>query len=338
MNRKLLKKAITELQIENDPKTAILDIFLTTEHLQDQIVDIQALVNRIFTEKPTEVKGEKGDPGKDGRDGIDGKDGLSVYPDQVIEALRKLKGKKRLAIANIDGLDEELEYIKLMTGGPSPVYTVTAWTVNPSANAKFVIENNSDILLWSSASTSTFSYAAYLITGGQTADTWSTAAYAVRPAAMAAGCSSFQGFGLSLDQDPLRQMRHSFIYSFRGGAVATLDLFDIAAAATGTWTGAVVYGSGPTFTTGSSLVYDPTTNQGKFAYLSMNGGQHFYRFNCATRQLNEWAQLRYAQGTAVVGNKMAYLPFIDSNGTDKLGFLYTMRNTGSELFNMLLER
>ena len=38
------------------------------------------------------------------------------------------------------------------TAGASPVYTVPAWTVTPSANANFVIENNGDrILLWASA-------------------------------------------------------------------------------------------------------------------------------------------------------------------------------------------
>lgn len=116
MNRKLLKKAITELQIENDPKSAILDIFLTSEHLQEQIVDIQALVNRLFTEKPTEVAGLPGRDGRDGRDGADGKDGLSIYPEQVIDELRKLKGKHRLTIANIDGLEEAIWEVKLMTG------------------------------------------------------------------------------------------------------------------------------------------------------------------------------------------------------------------------------
>ena len=33
------------------------------------------------------------------------------------------------------------------TAGASPVYTVPAWTVTPSANAKFVIENNGDRIL-----------------------------------------------------------------------------------------------------------------------------------------------------------------------------------------------
>ena len=42
------------------------------------------------------------------------------------------------------------------TAGASPVYTVPAWTVTPSANAIFVIENNGDrILYWGSASSST---------------------------------------------------------------------------------------------------------------------------------------------------------------------------------------
>ena len=59
------------------------------------------------------------------------------------------------------------------TAGPSPVYTVPAWSVIPSANAVYVVENSGEILLWTSASTTTYTYAQDAIAGGQSADTWS---------------------------------------------------------------------------------------------------------------------------------------------------------------------
>ena len=67
------------------------------------------------------------------------------------------------------------------TAGASPVYTVPAWTVTPSANAKFVIENNGDrILLWTTAQQTTYTYKIG-------ANTWDTTTFATRGAAMGAG-------------------------------------------------------------------------------------------------------------------------------------------------------
>lgn len=225
------------------------------------------------------------------------------------------------------------------TAGSSAVYTVPTWTVTPSSNAIFVIENSNEILLWSSASTNTHCYAQDAVAGGQSADTWSTATYAARGSAMGAGCSSFQSFGLSIPNasDPDKQARHSFIYSFRGGATTSLDLFDLAGASTGSWSNAITYNSiGTTFTTGTCLIYDPVDNGGKHAYISVNGLQTFCRFNCYARSVNEWAQLRFPQGTAIVGGKMAFTTAVD--GASKVGLVYALRNTAAELFNILVQR
>jgi hypothetical protein len=215
------------------------------------------------------------------------------------------------------------------TGGPSPVYTVPAWTVTPSANAKYVVENNCDLILFTSAVGTVYRY-------DEQANAWDTTTYAARGANMAAGCVSFQPFGLTLDTQ--RLVRHSHIYSWRGGAVTTLDLLDIAAGATGVWTNGIVYGNvatGPA-TVGAGLAYDGASNGGKFAYLQIDGSQAFYRFNAQTRQMNSWTQLRYTQSTAACGNKLATVVFAD--GATKVGFLLAMINTGTPLFSCLLQR
>jgi hypothetical protein len=217
-----------------------------------------------------------------------------------------------------------------------PVFTVPTWTVTPSATAKYVIENSNEVLLFTSASATTYCYAPQAI-GAQAADSWSSTTYAARGSAVGAGVCGFQAFGLTIDTD--KNLRHSFLYSFRGGASAALDLLDLAGGATGLWSNAIVYGSGPTLTTGSSLIYDPTTNGGKFAYININGLQNMYRFNAMTRQLNEWAQLRFTQGAALVGSKMAYTVAIDpADSTKKIGNLICLKNTGAELFSLFLER
>lgn len=216
------------------------------------------------------------------------------------------------------------------TAGASPVYTVAAWTVTPSATCKFVIENDDDkILLWSSGVTTTFNY-------NIGANTWDTSTWAVRPAAIAAGVKAEQAYGIV--QDANKYARNSFIYSFRGGAVATLDLFDIAAAATGSWTGGITYGgsSGVTIGSGSSAAYDPNTLQGKYLYLNQTGTQRFLRLDLLNRVIEAFAFLRYAQSTVTIGEKCAITTFVDGN--TRLAFLMTLRHTGPEFFQVALQR
>ena len=218
------------------------------------------------------------------------------------------------------------------TAGASPVYTVPAWTVTPSATAQYVIEYTNEILLWSSASTNTHTYAQDAITGGQAADSWSTATYAVRPAVLAIGCSSAASFPITLDAD--KNARYSYIYSFRGGAVSTLDLFDIAGAATGAWTAAIAYGgSGPTFTTGTGITTDPQTG---FAYVNQSGTQLNFRFDVKNRVLEPWAFLRFAQGTAVVGDRMAAVIYVDGN--TKASMIHMLRGSAVEMFQSFAQR
>lgn len=222
------------------------------------------------------------------------------------------------------------------TAGTSSVLTVATWTVTPSSTAKVVIENVNDIVLFTSASTTTYTYE-------QEGNTWSTSTYGARGGAVGAGVMAFQPFGVAKTEyakDPNKNFRWTTIHSFRGGAAVTLDILDLHAAAAGTWNSAVVYGSGPTFTTGSCLCYDGSSSigKGKFAYINGNGTQVFYRYNAYTRQLNEWTYLRYSQGTAVVGNRLAMMTHFDEDGTTKLSFIGYLRSTGTELFDILAQR
>jgi hypothetical protein len=215
------------------------------------------------------------------------------------------------------------------TAGASPVYTVPAWTVTPSATAKYVIEHNTDrILLWSSASTNTFTY---LIAG----NTWDTTTFGVRGGAVGAGVSAWLAFGIVKDAQSLNNP--GMIYSLRGGAVSTLDVLDITAATAGTWSNAITYGNlSPTFTTGSSAAYIGSISSGRYAYIQQNATPNLMRFDCLDRVLEPYSQLRYAEGVAVEGQKLATTTYID--GSVKLGFVFKLRNTGTEFFENLITR
>lgn len=230
------------------------------------------------------------------------------------------------------------------TAGASPIYTVPTWTVTPTSGATFVIENNNDVLLSTTASTTMYSYRL----GGFTADgTWSytgtvgtngALAYAVRAAASGAGNCAVPSWGLTLDS--AKNARYSYIYWFRGAAGNVLDLLDIAgAAAIGAWTAAIVYGGqtgATTFTTGTSSTYDGATNTGRYGYICVNATQRFLRFDALNRVLEPWSYLPYAQSTAALGEKIATSLFID--GVTKLSFLYAIQSTGAVFWNCAIQR
>lgn len=202
------------------------------------------------------------------------------------------------------------------TAGPSPVYTIPAWPIaTPSATAKYVIENNGDrILGWISGNVNTFTYQIGL-------NAWdSSITFSARPFAPSTGLMAAHAF--SIEPDPPKNARHSFIFAPRGGFGTDIDLFDIAGAATGLWTPSIVYGhSGSTsFNTGSSAGHEPATNQGRYMYMSLNGQNRFYRFDLKNRVLESSTFIVEISGASGTGFKqVANTLFID--GGTKLAFI-----------------
>jgi len=215
------------------------------------------------------------------------------------------------------------------TAGVSPVYTVPLWTATPSANAVFVIENNGDrILFWGAGVSNTHTYQIV-------ANTWDTTTFAARSAAHAAGSIACPSFFIRPDAPKLA--RHSYVFVFRGGAGALMDLFDISGGATGAWTANIVYGgSGMTFTTGTTVTPDPYTGGGRFAFINPNGLQRCIKFDVKNRVLSPAFYLRYPMGAAVVGQRMATALFVD--GATKLTFILLQRTAGAECFEMAVQK
>lgn len=218
--------------------------------------------------------------------------------------------------------------ISTHTGGATGAFTVAAWAVTPSATAKFVVENDDDKILLFTNQTSVYTYN---ITG----NTWDTTTWAAAANAGGAGIVAEQAFGTT--RDTTNNHRHSFIYRIRGGNVNTIDVFDIAGAATGSWSADIAYHrKGLTlFTTGTTGVYDPATKGGRLLHLNINGTQRFARFDMRNRVLDTNTYLRFPQGAALVGAKMAWCPFVD--GSTKLGFVYALTNTQSYMFSIAIQ-
>ena len=214
------------------------------------------------------------------------------------------------------------------TAGASPVYTVPSWSVTPSTSAKYYIENNNDIVLWSSASTNTFRY-------DPVANTWDTTTYAARPAAIGTGVTAFHAFGLT--QDSAKNLKYSNIYSFRGGASASLDMLDISAAATGSWSGDVAYGNRglALFSTGGACCYSAVSNTTMCMPLATLSDQpNICLFDVNTMTLRPYIRCPLTSSTAVVGERVAVDNYID--GTDRKTFFYHLPSTQTYMLRSLL--
>jgi hypothetical protein len=233
------------------------------------------------------------------------------------------------------------------TAGPSPVYTVyraagNSWAVQPSATCKFVIENPNLIILWTTASatTYTYNYGAVAYNNGTTnlaADAWSTTCFAARGTAMGAGCLSFGSFGIQ--PDPARNARHSQIHSFRGGAVVTLDILDIAAGVNGVWTNGATYdGSGGcTFGAGASGCYAPFDAEGRMAFINAYVASQIsqmWRYDVKNRVLSPFTPTEWIQaGTGAAGERMACYCAID--GTVKFTMAHLVTHLSTQTFEIL---
>jgi len=217
------------------------------------------------------------------------------------------------------------------TAGASPIYTVPAWSVTPSVNAQYVIENNGDrMILWTTVGLNTNTYT--ISTG-----VWDVAGtiFANRAAGIGAGFFSNQAFSIEVDTASPPNVRNSYIYSFRAGSSSTLDIFDIAGAATGTWILNTTYGnaanpgSSSLFQSGSNSTLDPATNQGRYMYINRGAAGSgpystvFVRFDMKNQMLEPFTNLRFPLSTVATSNSqkiMAYSVYVD--GTTKLSFIF----------------
>lgn len=220
------------------------------------------------------------------------------------------------------------------TAGTSPVYTLgSAWAVQPSTNAKFVIEYPNLIILQTSSSAFiyTYNYGTATINNGTNtiaADAWSSTYFAAPANAHGAGVTLFPSFGI--EPDSAKNARHSYIYRFRGGNTS-LDLFDIAGGTTGAWTAGIVYdGSGmATPNTGTCGKYAPFDNGGKFGYMNIYVASvinQMYRFDVQNRVLMPFTPTDWIQsGTATTGDRLGCICAID--GSDKYTALVLVAHT-----------
>ncbi len=208
------------------------------------------------------------------------------------------------------------------TAGPSPVYTLgTAWTVTPSASAKYVIELPNLMLVRSSATTTvyTYNYSDQANNNGTNtiaSNAWSTTYFAAAPAANAAGGVWAPSWGIR--PNAAKNATQGMCHFFRGGTATTLDVLNIAGSTTGSWETNAVYDGAVAWTIATCGGYSPFENEGRMFYVNnyvASSVNQIFRFDVQNRVMAPFTPTDFLQaGTAATSKRICCYAAID--GTD----------------------
>lgn len=248
------------------------------------------------------------------------------------------------------------------TAGPSAVYTLSAnWTVTPSANCKFVIENWTDnILIAGGATSAMFTYKVSNLCEdtSQTIDTWSTTQFTSTNGPTHYGFF-IHCFGAKRNNYANSSVRNSFIFAIVSGASWT---FDIAGGTNGLWSIATAqrsisgYIQNASSTLVTAYAYDPFSQEGDAIYMfssgiSSNQNSHqIFKINLIKGSFSGYTPIKAPYGYVQSGgwtsqntspaNKMGTICYQD--GTTRIPAIYCPafgRSTDpyrSEFFELLI--
>jgi len=202
--------------------------------------------------------------------------------------------------------------------------TSTAWTTNPDATSVYSVEGNDDFLYYmGSAAVTLYRYSI-------SAGTWTTLAPgAARAGAPAVGMSGHWIFESadSMWTNESAIMNGRYIYSFRGGAGAVLDRYDIAG---NTWLSAVAYApAAEGFGAGTKYNYD-----GEYIYIQKDNTGRWFRYNVVTGEQDGWTTMTYTQGAALAGDTCFDARYTD--GATTIIFVYMILNSSNIMLRCMV--
>lgn len=214
--------------------------------------------------------------------------------------------------------------VRFIASNTATVLTVsTAWTVTPDATSQYVIEGNEDVLYLLGNNAVTM-YKFVIST-----NTWST----ITPVTARGGTFTVGGganWVFEVNDPEWTNERNLLngrrIYSFRGGASATLDYYDIPE---NKWYNLPYTPQTDTFTTGSCYDYDEN-----YIMIQKESTGRLYRYDITENRLIPFSTLVYPDGTATVGDKIWTKIYTD--GATKIKWVYKLRNSGTELFRCMM--
>lgn len=212
--------------------------------------------------------------------------------------------------------------VRVITANDATSLTVATWTINPDSTSYYVIEGDDDALyLLGNAAVTLYKYS---ISG----NSWASLSPGVARAAAPGAGFSANWICANTHTDWTNEnaiINGRRIYSFRGGAGAVLDYYDIPSNA---WTNGVTYANATeTYTTGTSW----ETDKGMI-YCQQNTTGKVFRFDPARGIQEPVSYLIYPQGAATIGNKTWMWFFV--NGDTVIKYLYMWGNTMQNIWRI----
>jgi hypothetical protein len=198
------------------------------------------------------------------------------------------------------------------------------WTTNPDATSVYEITGNDDFLyLIGNTAVTLYRFSI-------SANSWSTISPGTaRTGTPLSGMSGnwaeiVDSFGWDNESD-IRNGR--YIFSFRGGAGALLDRYDIAL---NTWLAVSYNNAVETFSTGTSYCL-----MNRYIYIRKDVTGRMFKFSVSGNYLEALTTTLYPESTAVAGDKMWGVKYME-NDEEKLTWLYWLGNTTNILHRMLV--
>jgi hypothetical protein len=202
--------------------------------------------------------------------------------------------------------------------------TSAAWTTNPDATSVYSIEGNDDFIYYmGSAAVTLFRYS---ISAGTWTTLSPTAARAAAPAVGMSGHWIWEATDAAWTNESAI-LNGRYIYSFRGGAGAVLDRYDIAA---NTWASALTYAPATeVFGAGSKYVY-----RNNAIYVQKDATGRWFRHNVVTSEQDGWSTMTYTQGAAIAGDTSFDVHYAD--GATEIDYVYMVLNTSTVMLRAMV--
>lgn len=197
----------------------------------------------------------------------------------------------------------------------------TAWTTTPDATSQYTVEANDDYLyLLGNAAVTLYRYQ-------KSTNTWTTLTPTTARAGAPGTSFTAEWVGKTGDANWATESKLQdgrYIISFRASATSSIDRYDIAL---NTWA-AMPTTHAETFTIGTASCWS-----GRYIYIKKDGTNRFFKYSVCDAHLEPLTSNPYADGTAVVGNRLWIKDYDDTNAIE---WLYAPRQSSTELFRMLL--
>lgn len=214
--------------------------------------------------------------------------------------------------------------IRTISSNTGTVITVGAnWTVTPDNTSEYSIEGNDDFLYFmGNGAVTLYRYSI-------SSNTWTTLTPGVaRGAAPSTGLSGQWIHSVSASDwtNESNIQNGRYIYSFRGGASAALDRYDIPA---NTWSAVTYAPATETFTTGTKWSYNKDR-----LYIQKEATGRWFAYDFAENAMQPWGTMTYTQGTAVLGDTSFDVTYKDGN--TEIDYIYMLLNTSTVLLRQMV--